>query len=831
MPIIPKGTAVSQIVHNGDATFITIPQSFADLSPFGAAGVVCDGVTDTTAAMQALLTSIGSKVTTLVFPNTGSCVLSNITFPVNITLDFTQSGSLQVVTGQTVTITGSVRAGLQQIFFNATPNLGTISLQSTQILCVYPEWWGAVPEGNAAINTNAIQAAIYGAYGTNRTNGSAALQFNRELHFSGLYGISGELKCYHMNGFLWTGGNRLTSGIMQTAGGNLRIIDGQSVSYGCFDNLSFSYYSSAPASTNCLIDLDYNGTQGNDLRPQFIDFRQCTFNGAGLVDTGVLIAKSGGGAQGSNIYFWDCNGLGFTGACAQIGGNNTGRNAGRFYAYNAIINEWWGGDVQGCPCYGLASYAGNWFVDGVSFENGILAQYANNQKNVATGYDVYCEGPQTTSTMRNVRSEGLLLAAGVGVMEYCETIMQATQFFGNAQWYGIAGSNSFVNQIITGTSVGGDGKYYLVSNVGAYGGTTQLTATGGTSTTIQCSTANFTPNAFVGMQVTVYPPTSYSAGAYGIVTANDATSVTCGAGWVTLDPTFRVNNPPAPPVNGQLFVVEPYWAGKPTSCGTVTFSLMTFVVISGAFGNTGILGRFENCYTAGGYAYIGGYVKNCSFSRVDWGGTGFALDDNPIVTDIDGVQIISAPGAKPKPWKWSRNSGGTSQYFGVSQKQMGTVPIVWSTGQYGGGETANDTWIGGRSDANSVTSVSRAVLEYGGVLGRATPIGQDQNGASTDIQGGLPTGAGAPGAINFWIGNSGVSGTGINDGSIVGSVTGAGLTLKSGSVVIATSTSPTSAATAGVTGQIAWDQGNIYLCVSGGVAGAAVWKKVALLSD
>jgi len=817
---------VSQIVHNGDATSVTIPQSFADLSPFSAAGVVCDGITDTTVAMQALLTSIGSKVTTLVFPNTGSCVLSNITFPTNITLDFTQGGALQVVTGQTVTIAGLIRAGLQQVFFNALPGQGTVSLQSTLITCVYPEWWGAVPGTNPpATNTQALQAAIYGAYGTNRTNGSASLQFNRELHFSGLYEIGGELKCYHMNGFLWTGSNRLSSGIIQFAP-NARIVDGQSVSYGCFDNLSFS---AQAASTNCLIDLDYNGSQGSDLRPQFIDFRMCSFNGNGLVDTGVLIAKSGGGAQGSNIYFWDCNGLGFTGACAQIGGNNTGRNIGRFYADNAIINGWFGGDIQGCPGYGLASYGGNWFVDAVSFENGVLAQYINNQKNPATGFDVYSEGPQTVSTMRNVRSESLLLAAGVGIMEYCETIMQAIQFWGNPQIYGIAGSNSSVNQIITGTSLGGDGKYYLVSNVGVYGGTTQLIATGGSATTIQCLTANFVPNAFVGMQVTVYPA-SYQAGQYGIVTSNDSTSITCSSGWVTLDPTFRINNPPAAPANGQLFVVEPYWAGNPTSCGTVNFSLMTFNVIAGNFGTSYISGKFDNCYAAGGYALISGLIKNCSFSRIDWNGTAFMLDDNPIIVDVDGVQIITGPGAKPKPWKFHRNSGGTS-YFGISQKQMGTVPVVWSTGQYGDGQTANDTWIGGRSDANSITSVSRAVLEYGGVLGRATPIGLDQNGTSTDIQGGLPTGAGAPGAINFWIGNSGVSGTEINDGSIVGSVTGAGLTLKSGSVVIATSTSPTSAATAGVTGQLAWDQGNIYLCVSGGLAGAAVWKKVALLSD
>ena len=40
-------------------------------------------------------------------------------------------------------------------------------------------------------------------------------------------------------------------------------------------------------------------------------------------------------------------------------GNNTGRNAGRFYAYNAERQQIIGGDIQGCPLYGVASYGGS----------------------------------------------------------------------------------------------------------------------------------------------------------------------------------------------------------------------------------------------------------------------------------------------------------------------------------------------------------------------------------------------------------------------------------------------------------------------------------------
>jgi hypothetical protein len=39
---------------------------------------------------------------------------------------------------------------------------------------------------------------------------------------------------------------------------------------------------------------------------------------------------------------------------------------------------------------------------------------------------------------------------------------------------------------------------------------------------------------------------------------------------------------------------------------------------------------------------------------------------------------------------------------------------------------------------------------------------------------------------------------------------------------------PSSASTAGITGQVAWDSSYIYVCISGGVAGAATWKKAPL---
>ncbi|HLX83808.1 MAG TPA: hypothetical protein VKR59_07910 [Terriglobales bacterium] len=60
------------------------------------------------------------------------------------------------------------------------------------------------------------------------------------------------------------------------------------------------------------------------------------------------------------------------------------------------------------------------------------------------------------------------------------------------------------------------------------------------------------------------------------------------------------------------------------------------------------------------------------------------------------------------------------------------------------------------------------------------------------------------------------------------SVDNKGNAVHAGYIVLSTTTSPTSAATAGQTGQIAWDSGKIYVCTSGGAAGAATWKAATL---
>jgi len=94
------------------------------------------------------------------------------------------------------------------------------------------------------------------------------------------------------------------------------------------------------------------------LAVQNITFQDVVWQGNNVGQIGPLIAKSGAAPRAItsvyNNYF-----SGITEACAQIGGNNTGINAGRFYAQNAIQINFYGGDMQGCPHYGLAVYGGS----------------------------------------------------------------------------------------------------------------------------------------------------------------------------------------------------------------------------------------------------------------------------------------------------------------------------------------------------------------------------------------------------------------------------------------------------------------------------------------
>jgi hypothetical protein len=372
----------------------------------------------------------------------------------------------------TATILGGITdPDLHQIFFNSqgTATTGAIDFTGASVLQdVRPEWWGASNTASPTVNTAALQASIWAAFGNGpsatRNNGSGLNVYNRPWHLSSNYSINGELQLFDVINFKIVCDGRLNSGITQTAS-NARIFNAQSIAYGAFYDCGWT---SSASSTLPQIDLDYDGvTTPGDLRPQFIDFKHNGFFGGGLAAVGVQIAKSGGGAQGSNIYCDDCAAQSFTTAAWQIGTPTVN-------AQNALAIGWSGGDIQGSPQYGIANYGGGFItIYGTTFENGFSSQ---------TGYDVLSSAPQGPMIMEHVRSESRKIVSAANL--YLIDSGNANQA---AHW--APGSSAPVGTIYTGNQVTGDGAYYQVTTdsggfIGAGTVGAPIIASSGTSTSI-----------------------------------------------------------------------------------------------------------------------------------------------------------------------------------------------------------------------------------------------------------------------------------------------------------------------------------------------------------
>jgi len=97
--------------------------------------------------------TIGSNETEVHIYNQQN-VTDDLTIPANVTLKFTQGGTLNISDTKTVTINGHVEAGLYHIFEGA----GSVSFGAGSVKEVYPEWWGAIAD-NSTDNVTALTSA------------------------------------------------------------------------------------------------------------------------------------------------------------------------------------------------------------------------------------------------------------------------------------------------------------------------------------------------------------------------------------------------------------------------------------------------------------------------------------------------------------------------------------------------------------------------------------------------------------------------------------------------------------------------------------------------
>ena len=122
-------------------------------------GAVGDGATDDATAIQdAMDAATGSDV---YFP-TGTYLINSALTLSGDNFVFARGAILKPAAGITVTITGSVYAGIYQIF-NTSLSGSAITLGASAVKEVYPEWFGAVGDWNGSTGTNdqtSIQAAV-----------------------------------------------------------------------------------------------------------------------------------------------------------------------------------------------------------------------------------------------------------------------------------------------------------------------------------------------------------------------------------------------------------------------------------------------------------------------------------------------------------------------------------------------------------------------------------------------------------------------------------------------------------------------------------------------
>lgn len=100
------------------------------------------------------LTSIGSTKTTLVI-NTAATVSTNTVIPSTLSIVVESPGIFNFTGGSSLTINGSFRAGIYQVFSGS----GFPIFGSSSVTEVYPQWWGGVPD-TAADMSSYINVAI-----------------------------------------------------------------------------------------------------------------------------------------------------------------------------------------------------------------------------------------------------------------------------------------------------------------------------------------------------------------------------------------------------------------------------------------------------------------------------------------------------------------------------------------------------------------------------------------------------------------------------------------------------------------------------------------------
>lgn len=184
--------------------WVKVPSSINPLdAPFNAK---CDGSTNDTTAFSTANIALSTNGGDLVIPSGKVCILHTITFAAKVNVVFQSGAQFSVPSMNTVTFSGPVTAPVQQIFAGA----GTVTISSSFIPAIYPEWRGALADG-----TTDSTAGLNWAF--TQTNQKVMLANGNYLFASNLSVPT----CASIEGVATINPNNSTGGTLLTAGASV----------------------------------------------------------------------------------------------------------------------------------------------------------------------------------------------------------------------------------------------------------------------------------------------------------------------------------------------------------------------------------------------------------------------------------------------------------------------------------------------------------------------------------------------------------------------------------------------------------------------------------
>lgn len=695
----------------------------------------------------------------------------------------------------------------------------------------YP-WVGTYVVGTDTKDYVGLQEAIYAAFynGTLNPNGIANVHLNKVLYIppGGFY-INRRLNIRLLLGGRIMGAGRFVTQILSTVAGQA-CIRTNGMGYSHVEGIHFDTNANQVGSP--LFELDWDNSSGGGAL-QSNTFIDCMFDGqhATTVDYGLRIGNTG--FMGSENILIDCY-------------FNTFKTAAwGTFNFNALQNTMIGGNIQGCPLYGVWCRQGSVFLYSVGFQNGI-----KNQIDVSGADLKISNSADTHSAMMDCRSESAVMAQssnGHRLRLHNNSMRTDVTVWSAAQ-------NYTVGQLITGTTSLGDGKLYIVVGAGTSGtgepawplitpANSKFTVTGAMilATPTLTAPSGFFPAGIAG-QTAIVPGAAFGGGDLTsvIVSRDSGTQLT-----LTDNALTTVSNK----------VI--HW-GTPFTATGGTATMIPYDFAQASVDNVELI---SNTFKLG-YLDIGGNsdtlnpntIRGNSFSRTDWsqnlsGGVflqGAIADFSSNVVHLGGGRNTGL--AALTPYGQSITTGVAKVFAGaLSQFNLGSQALLWDSG-ISAVATPSQGFVRAVVDLVDARNMLSILYKLGGLPATGANSNTTAYSAPFDttnvyISGGLSTGNVSGGTVHIQVAQAGSAGSSLNTPTDMLTVAPGGVAIGGGTAWTKTlrgtasinpasiNANTVSSQTFTLTGALVGDSLTLNVPAAGLTAGLVVYQSFVSASD